>query len=359
MSYTYYDVKDATEINIVNTPKDWSDNSWFDYSTLNDLATCPTYGIIRHGYGKVNTKGGRKMALEAGSAAHEVYAAARLLQLLDQGEEELFESTGNRLFNEERFSVMKSLLNNPDARNRRMSFCLEALYSSGFEDDDSDKRRTIGNIEESCMAYLDRYDFDRYPVWISDDKKMVGIENAVDMVISFKFADMTVINVRYVGRIDGIHIEKDKPGRIILNENKTASRLTDNWRDSFLMSHQLTGYALAISTMLRRVVEDVHVYGMALPLPRNYNAGGFLRIPERRTAESHFPQFLRWVLHNAQTYYNGVKNPLEQPKFSHSCNRYFSTCIYTCICGSHADDRQEQFDDMEVSFWNPLEVESK
>lgn len=359
MSYTYYDVKDAVEIDIFDTPDDWDEDDWFDYSTLNDLATCPTYGIIRHGYGKVNAKGGRRMALEAGSAAHEVYAAARLLQLYDQGEKDLFEREGLRLFNENRFETMKGFLNNIDPRNRRMAFCLEALYTSGFVDDDFDKKRTLGNIEESCIAYLDRYEFDRYPVWVSDDRKLVGIEVPIDMVIRYRFSYDHIISVRYVGRVDGIHTEQGNAERIILNENKTASRLSDNWRDSFMLTHQVTGYSIAMSTVLRRNIEDVHVYGMALPLPRNYDNGGFLRVPEQRTVESHYPQFLRWVLHNAQTYYNGKDNPLEQPKFSHSCNRYFSTCTYMCICASHAEDRQAQFDDMPVEFWNPLAEEDK
>ena len=359
MSYTYYDVKDATEIDIFPTPDDWSDEDWFDYSTLNDLATCPTLGIIRHGYGKINKKGGRRMALEAGSAAHEVYAAARLLQLFDQGEEELFEREGLRLFKENRFDNMKSFMHKSDPRTRRMAFCLEALYSSGFEDDDYDKQRTMGNLEESCIAYLDRFEYDRFPVWVSDDRKLVGVEVPIDIIIRFSFSDGVTFPVRYVGRVDGIHTEKDKPERIILNENKSASRLSDNWRSSFMLSHQVTGYALAMSTVLKKVVEDVHIYGMALPIPRNYDASGFLRIPERRTAETHFPQFLRWVLHNVQTYYNGLRNPLEQPKFTHSCNRYFSTCSYTCICASHAEDREDQFKDMEVEFWNPLAEEDE
>ena len=54
----------------------------FDNTKLTAINQCPTWGIVRYGLHKTMSGGGRAMALEAGSACHEVFAALRLWQLL-------------------------------------------------------------------------------------------------------------------------------------------------------------------------------------------------------------------------------------------------------------------------------------
>ena len=57
----------------------------FDNTKLVALNTCPTYGIVRYELHKTYKSGSRAMALEAGSAAHEAYAAIRIGDLYLNG----------------------------------------------------------------------------------------------------------------------------------------------------------------------------------------------------------------------------------------------------------------------------------
>ena len=55
----------------------------FDFTKMSAINTCPTWGIIRYGYHKVFSTTSGAMALEAGSACHEVFAAARDFDILE------------------------------------------------------------------------------------------------------------------------------------------------------------------------------------------------------------------------------------------------------------------------------------
>ena len=278
--------------------------NWYDYSKTSDIAQCPTYGIVTHALGKRMKGLGRSMALEAGSAAHEVFCASRILQIDDQGYHAHAHYHGIKQFGETRFEAMIKHLSTQDERKRRFDFCLEALYSSGFTDDDMDKKRTIGNIEETCMVYLDEYDYDRFPVWISDvndHTAMVGAENGIDIVIQYTFDDGEKVLIRWVGKVDGIHLDRKNSDRMVLNENKTAGRLSDSWRNAFMTSHQLTGYCVAMSAITEQRIEDVDVYGSCLPVPRSYTGSGAVtRISETRKQEDHYPEWLGWILFHTQ-----------------------------------------------------------
>ena len=50
----------------------------FDYTTLNSVSECPTWGIVRYVLHKTTSEPDRAMALEAGEALHDVFAAIRL-----------------------------------------------------------------------------------------------------------------------------------------------------------------------------------------------------------------------------------------------------------------------------------------
>ena len=53
----------------------------FDNTKLVALNTCPTWGIIRYEHHRTYLSGNRAMALEAGGAAHQAFAAVRLCDL--------------------------------------------------------------------------------------------------------------------------------------------------------------------------------------------------------------------------------------------------------------------------------------
>ena len=106
----FYMMDDVTDVRIrATSPEDtFDEGDWFDYSGLSDYATCPTFGIIKQKLRKTMVGEGRRMALEAGSAAHEVFAAVRVLQLLRQGHDAHFYYHGKRLFGDTRF-LLESL----------------------------------------------------------------------------------------------------------------------------------------------------------------------------------------------------------------------------------------------------------
>jgi len=351
MMQTLYKLTDCEKVVIRDTNKDdeFNDADWFDYSGLTDYSTCLTNGILKQHLRKTfrDPNGRRQMALEAGSAAHEVFAARRVYQLKEAGLDDHFLYHGLQLFGEARFNGMLEFAD--DAQ----SFSLEALYNSGFTDDPDDKRRTTGNIEEACIIYMQSYNYEEFPVWVADRRMPtadVGIECSVDMVVEFHFAD-NIIKSRVIGKVDGIHTNQQ--GELVLNENKTAGRLDMAWQQSFSMSHQLSVYALAMTTRLKQPVELVDVYGLALPTPRSGSLGGFIRIPELRS-EKHHTDFLIWLLHNRQMRDFYGDNVAYAPRSTNACNRYFSTCEFMPYCGAADYDRDDVLEQMGTNEWNPL-----
>ena len=80
----------------------------FDFTKLSAINTCPRWGLIRYDKGLTFNTVSRSMALEAGSACHEFFAAVRLYQLgYVQGFTQHMAHHGKVLFGEERFSAMQ------------------------------------------------------------------------------------------------------------------------------------------------------------------------------------------------------------------------------------------------------------
>jgi len=350
MTDKLYKLTDATKVVVRNTTEEEvsSEVPWLDYSALTEYSYCLVNGLLKNHLQKsaFGEGGGRRMALEAGSAAHEVFAAHRIHSLKTRGLDDHFTYHGLRLFGERRFNGMLEFVDD------QQSFALEALYNSGFTDDPDDKRRTTGNIEEACIIYMQSYNSGEFPVWVEDEsnaESRVGIEIPVDMTVEFHFEDEVMSN-RIVGKVDGIHTNSD--GEIVLNENKTASRMDMSWQMAFGLSHQLSVYALAMSTYLGKAVELVDVYGITIPTPRSGNLGGYLRIPEVRTSK-HFNDFLVWLLHNSQMrdfYGDDVENA---PRSTNSCNRFFSTCEFINYCNAQDFDRADVLEQMSDATWHP------
>lgn len=328
----------------------------YDNTKLQAINTCPTWGIIRYVKHKQMPGAGRAMALEAGAAAHEVFAALRLWQLWKtQGLWSHFQHHAKRLFGEDRFMQMMAKLaevENEDERTQCIHFCLEALYTSGFYDDPNDKKRTLTNLEESCIAYIDRWHWND-PVWVQDENdptSLVGVEVPFDLVVEYEFADGTVKRYRFVGKIDGIHVRNSEP---TLHENKTASRLDEAWRQSFNMSSQITGYALATTTIIQQPVTRAEVFGLTIPLPKTVQYGGYSRDVVRRE-DFKYHHWFNWFLHTvsiAEAYEDDVANA---PQYTHSCNRYFRPCSLMAYCDSPDEDKVQILEEMEINEWSPL-----
>lgn len=328
----------------------------YSHSMLSSIATCPTKGLVTYVADKVMSNAGRALALEAGSASHEAYAAARLWQIgHHQGLAAHMDYHGARLFGQDRYDSMWAAAKEAgdDRRNAMLRFCLEAFYSYGFYDDPSDKRRTFTNIEEALIAYLDRFDY-RRNVWVQDrddPAAMIGIEMPLDVTISYMLREHDELRLRFIGTADGLTV--DNKG-LRLEENKTASRLGEAWVAAFHTSHQQTGYMMALSTIIGEPVMRAAVHGMCIPLPRSYDAGGLMTEIVTRT-DAQFSDFLAWVLHITQVIDLFGDRPLDAPKYTNACSNYFRPCSLIPLCASDAETRQEFYDMMDARELTPTE----
>lgn len=329
----------------------------YDFTKLSAINTCPTWGILRYTHHKTMASGNRAMALELGGTAHEAFAAVRLYQLgTSQGHEALMDYHGRRLFGDDRWQNMRDATDFGDEPNATsaINLAFQSVYSSGYHDDPQDRGRTVANLEEALIGYIDEWQFDRYPVWIADandPKSDVGIEVPLDVVVVYTRHDDTLLTLRYTGKMDGIHTD-DNGKTIIVNENKTTSRISDSWAMSFEMSHQVTGYCMAVSLWTKQHCRKAHVLGLQIPLPKAVS-NGIKRI--HLTRDQHmFTQFFRWLYHTVSLEQQYTADPAHAPKYTHSCKRYFQSCMMIPYCVADDDEKSIIYDEMNVEEWSPL-----
>lgn len=344
----------------------------FDFTKLSSINTCPTFGILRYGRHKIwqHDYEKRIMPLEAGSACHEVFAAARMFDAGEYGHRAygvhltdqintLVHNRAYALFGEERADRMfAEYLAPEDERTRLLRGALYILETSGFYDDPSDKRRTLTNLEEACIAYLDRLEFGRNVpcVHLENGEQYIGIEMPIDLVIEYEFenkGETISRKIRFVGLIDGVHCYRNDPQRIYVEDNKTGARLGDAWEQSFEMSHQMTGYTVAATVILGTKVDMVRVRGVAIPQPRIYEVGGISTVTCYRKPHQ-YEDWAKWVVHTVEQYFLFKDDPTEAPKYTHSCNRYYHACMYIPLCSAPPNERREMLDEMAEDEWNPL-----
>lgn len=338
----------------------------FDNTKLVAVNTCPLWGIVRYGLHKTFQGVGRAMALEAGAAAHEVFAAHRLFQfrqhanafygMADDEVERLFHLNGRRIFGQERFDDMCAQIDpRENELNRMHRFALQALFNCGFYDDPRDKRRTMSNIEELAMIYMDRFDWsDKLPVLVTSD--VLGIEVPVDVVVQITYEEKNVVStrvLRFIGKADGIHWTDPNMNTMRVHENKTASRLGEAWEMSWETNHQPTGYMIALSAMLSFPINEAMILGTALPMPKTLGQDGVSRVIARRTQEQ-IVEWCQWVVHTIAIYLRYVATPLDAPRYTHSCNRYFRPCSFVGLCSVSRTEAEETLADMTTDEWNPL-----
>ena len=323
-----------------------------DNTKMIAVNTCPTYGILRYELHKTFDYNNRRaVALEAGQACHDVFAFIRLYQLgLVQGLHAHAEYHGERIFGSTRWDKITAKLSS-DHKYKIGSWyeeltaaMLEVLYTSGFVDDPEDKKRTLSQMEETCIQYLAEWNFTRYPVYVEDETdctKSVGIEIPVDVLI--KLDDK---NIRFTGKIDGLHLDNDQ---LCVQENKTTMYLNDIWESQFQMAHQVTGYCLVTSAMYNREVLKASVLGSGL--------GGTNRFRKVNLTKD-YVNFERWInnlIYTINTILEFKNDVINAPKHSHSCTRYFRECSFLPLCmSSNEDFKRTMEDEMVTDEWNPL-----
>lgn len=351
----------------IPTPSDDLDNLHaFDFTKLSAVNTCPTWGIVRYGHHKVFNTSSRAMALEAGSACHEVFAAARAFDSLtysaraypDIKQEDIRTLVEGRLvsmFGTERTSAfLQEVDSTEDERTRILRGCLSILNTGAFYDDPADKRRTMSNLEEACIAYVDRLEFGRNVPYINGD--YLGIETPINLIVEYEINDVQR-TIRFVGRIDGVHCHRNDPKSPYVEENKTASRLGDAWEQSFEMSHQVTGYLAAASTIIGSSLSMGRVRGLCIPQPRMYDTNGVSTVTVFRRPHQ-FQEWAKWVIHTVEMYLAFFDDPTNAPKYTHSCNRYFRPCSYIPLCAADTEERVEIYNEMLEDEWSPLHEKS-
>tara|TARA_R110000744_G_scaffold278241_1_gene390507 strand:- start:228 stop:1304 length:1077 start_codon:yes stop_codon:yes gene_type:complete len=336
----------------------------YDHTKLSAVNTCPTYGIIRYSHHKKMPGSYRQMALEAGTASHEGFAAVRMYQYLFHTETFKHHTAnaqyqGVKLFGKERYQAMLDTLSDGATdRTNCINFVVEAVELCGFYDDISDNKRTLSNITESLISYIDAYDMKRYPIWIrdkDDPKTDIGIEIAFDIVVSITLEEPHVAwepsyEFRFTGKLDGLHMDK---GDLIIQENKSGSRLDDAWLSQWVLSHQITGYCVASATFTGLPCTKAMVMGMKLPIGRVPAEG----IRTEKVPRGHMlvTKWAEWFLHSTLIERKYIDNILEAPMYTHSCNRYFSSCSFLPFCA--ADNKEEKeliLSELEIDEWSPL-----
>ena len=130
--------------------------------------------------------------------------------------------------------------------------------------------------------------------------------------------------------------------------------MDDVWRMSFATSHQVTGYMMAASLMLQQPVNHGMVIGMQIPLPKMY-ADGIVYQPVNRS-EQQYNQWVAWLWHAVEVLAAYKNSPIEAPKFTHSCNRYYRACPFIPFCVDTQEGMEYTIKQMDTDEWDVLKT---
>lgn len=286
---------------------------------------------------------------------HEVFAAVRIWQLGEiQGLKRHAAATAERIFGKPRWkAVLGKVDKSLDERERLMQLCFGVLHTSGFEDNPEDSVRTLHNMELASINYVDEqlHKMESWPIWVADKRNpkcSVGVEQVFDCVL--EYADGKLI--RFIGTIDGLVHDLYRDNRLTLDENKTAARLDDAWKFSFDMSHQITGYVAAGTSVFGVPIQHARVTGLKI---KPSGRGEDIHVMGLKRSPDSVIYWSRWVRHTvdiAELYENDYENA---PTYTHSCNRYFRPCSLIPFCTDTAEGRRIQWEQMVTPEGSPSE----
>lgn len=335
----------------------------YDNTKLVAMNTCPTWGILRYQMHRTLPGSGRAMALEAGTVMHEVFAMIRLLTLFSNNHHEnipeivkhhlirIFKDRGGDLYN--LFSDGEI----GDIYELANTAAIQVIETSGFYDDPSDRRRTINNLILCASHYIQHWDFSTQ-IWVRDlnnPTSDIGVEIAFDTTAELHHLYGSNY-FRLTGIIDGISVSQTSEGQLIIEENKTASRLGDAWSMPFHINSQPTIYLLAASAFTKQEVNHARIIGLAIPIPKS--SAAMPMIVERVTRKiHHYQDFVAWLFHTIDMYERYQDNPHAAPRFTHSCNRYFRPCSFIPFCDADPEEQKQMIEnDFVENVWTPLEA---
>lgn len=235
-----------------------------------------------------------------------------------------------------------------------MDLCFGILDSAGWEDNPDDNVRTMENMQLATLAYIDASlpKMENWRIYVEDrgdPHSFLGIEQVFDVVITYGDGK----EIRFIGTVDGlVHHAKfqDAP---VLDENKTAARLSDGWRAKWELDHQLTGYCFAASVIFGFPIVRCRVQGVKIK-PTGKGEDVYPVEPLVRTAEM-FATWGKWFRYTTDLYDQYVDNYEDAPRFTHSCNRFFRPCALIPFCGDSIEGRAEQYGEMVPAHKSPSE----
>lgn len=332
-----------------------------DHTKLSAVNTCPVFGIIRYEKHKTISGADRALPLEAGQAAHEAFAAIRLFQLeYIQKRPDLAQFHGIRIFNEDRWNSIKAVYKDDRTQlSNLMNFGIQAFDTSGYYDDERDRRRTKDNIIECIMQYAQQWDTE-CDIWIRDPASStsdVGIEIAFNYGVLLNDGNRAVA-FNFTGKIDGIFLSK-RDKIITVDENKTGARIDEAWLAQWRMSHQITGYAIAAAKFSGShlpILPRARIIGMQIPMPRDAMNG--IRAESVPRGEHMLLDWERWMFHTLKIMEENNDDPVNAPRYTHSCNRYFRPCSFLALCDAPPEVRQEIYENMAHDEWSPLKEQT-
>jgi hypothetical protein len=340
----------------------------YDHTKLSNINDCPTWGIIRYSHHKRMPGSARSMPLEAGHAAHEGFAAIRLYNYRRQqcNTDLLVDNAdmhGVRLFGKARYEGMLEVIRaNASDRTNCLNFAIEALERGEFYDDISDNKRTISNISEALIAYSDAYDAERYPIWVRDPLNPntdIGIEIAFDIVLDIAYKDSPIpgelkeLSCRFTGKLDGLHINTQDVGTLVVVDDKTAAKIDDHWLTQWILSHQLTGYSVAGSTFTGLSCNQAQAWGVKLPIGKVAAEGIRKEVVTRNPML--YEKWANWFVTTVEMERRWRDHPLDAPMYTGTCYSYFRSCSFLPFCAAtNREEKELILSEMTVDEWSPL-----
>ena len=297
----------------------------------------------------------RALALEAGEAMHQFFAAMRVWQLHKmQKLPDHAMTAGVRLFGEDRWkSIWKNAMKLSGDIDQIGQLAVDILNTSGYFDDPKDTTRTLANMQTAAVVYArETYPYlHAWPIWTADLKsphKPIGIEQVFDCVLEYTDG----YRLRFIGTLDGILCNTSKGNRITMADNKTASRMDKGWIESQKMRHQYTGYMACGMAIFGIEMWHARVYGCKLkPMYR----GEDVHIePIKRTPDD-VQHWANWVRRQVEIFDEYHIDWEHAERRTHSCNRYFRPCALIPFCCDTPEGRRQQWDQMIDAVPSPSE----
>ena len=122
---------------------------------------------------------------------------------------------------------------------------------------------------------------------------------------------------------------------------------------SFALSSQITTYCVAATVFTQQEVNNADIFGLAIPLPKSYEFGGFVREPVSRR-DYHYERWVKWLVHTISLARQYKDDPYNSPRYTHSCSRYFRPCAFISFCDADDEEQHSIINEMPVSEWTPL-----